>query len=72
MEWMQTYFIISTILWANLFFFFIITSRRIDRMENFHREDMDRMENFHRQNMKRVDEKWERIFENLKERGKGG
>ena len=54
MDWMQTYTIVSTTLGA-CFFLYLITSRIIDRMEAFHREDMNRM-----------DEKWERLFENLK------
>ena len=41
--------------------FYMITERRIDKMETFHREDM-----------KSMDSKWERLFEKfiIKEHGK--
>ena len=66
MDWTQTYTIISTTLGRTLaacLFFYVITSKRMDRMETFHREDM-----------KSMDSKWERLFEKLllKEQGKGG
>lgn len=57
MDWMQTYTIIATTLGGLLgacAFFYIITSKRMDRMEIFHREDI-----------KNMDAKWERLFEKL-------
>ena len=66
MEWMQVYTIIGTTLGGTLaacLFFYVITAKRMDRMEIFHREDM-----------KSMDSKWERLFEKLllKEQGKEG
>jgi len=66
MEWMQVYTIIGTTLGgtlASLLFFYVITAKRMDRMETFHREDMKII----------MDSTWE-ILEKilLKEQGKEG
>ena len=41
--------------------FYKITDKRIDRMEEHHREDIKRMDDNH----KEMDLKWERLFERL-------
>lgn len=57
MDWIQTFTIIGSItasMVAVWYAFYNITDKRIDRMEQHHREDMQRM-----------DAKWERLFERL-------
>ena len=57
MDWTQTFTIIGSItasMIAVWYAFYNITDKRIDRMEEHHRDDI-----------KRMDEKWERLFERL-------
>jgi hypothetical protein len=57
MDWTQTFTIIGSItasMIAVWYAFYNITDKRIDRMEEHHREDMQNM-----------DAKWERLFERL-------
>ncbi len=64
MDWTQTFTIIGST-WGSMvavwYAFYKITDKRIDRMEQYHREDMNRMDNNH----KEMDLKWERLFERL-------
>jgi hypothetical protein len=53
MDWIQTFTIIGSMMGAT-YAFYHITDKRIDRMEEHHRDDI-----------KRMDEKWERLFERL-------
>lgn len=53
MEWVQVFTIIGSMV-AAWYGFYNIADKRIDRMENHHREDM-----------KKMDDKWERLFERL-------
>ena len=53
MDWTQTFTIIGSMIGA-MYAFYHITDKRIDRMEEHHRDDI-----------KRMDEKWERLFERL-------
>jgi|JI10StandDraft_1071094.scaffolds.fasta_scaffold18704_13 hypothetical protein len=53
MDWTQTFTIIGSMIGAT-YAFYHITDKRIDRMEEHHRDDI-----------KRMDEKWERLFERL-------
>lgn len=61
MDWMQILTIIAATV-GSTYAFYMITERRIDKMETFHREDM-----------KSMDSKWERLFEKfiIKEQSKG-
>lgn len=80
MDWTQTFTIIGSMIGATYAFYYI-TDKRIDRMEEHHRDDIKRMDNTHREDMKEIkesqkamDAKWERLFERLliqdKERGR--
>lgn len=57
MDWIQfltNLLAVGTPMAGTVYIFYSITSNRIDRMEEHHREDMIRM-----------DDKWERLFEKL-------
>jgi hypothetical protein len=60
MEWMQVLTIIAATV-GSTYAFYMITADRINRMENFHREDINRMDD----KFTKIDEKWERLFEKL-------
>lgn len=53
MEWTQTLAIIGSLVGA-VYAFYYIMDKRMDRMDDHHREDM-----------KLMDAKWERLFERL-------
>lgn len=62
MDWTQTFTIIGST-WGSMvvvwYAFYKITDKRIDRMEEHHREDIKRMDDNH----KEMDLKWEPLFE---------
>jgi hypothetical protein len=60
MEWLQVFTIIASTL-GGVYVFFMITAERINRLEQFHREDMKSMES----RFAAMDAKWERLFERL-------
>lgn len=60
MDWVQTLTIIGSMLGAT-YAFYHITDKRIDRMEEHHREDIKELKDTH----KEMDSKWERLFERL-------
>ena len=60
MDWTQTFTIIGSMLGAT-YAFYHITDKRIDRMEEHHREDIKELKDTH----KEMDAKWERLFERL-------
>lgn len=75
MDWIQVLTIVASAV-GSVYVFFMITAERINRMEEFHREDIKNMESrFTAMDSKfiAIDEKWERLFERLllqdKERG---
>ena len=57
---LNTFSIITPIIGA-VYVFYSTTLSRIDRMEDFHREDMVRID----ERFIRMDKKWERLFEKL-------
>jgi len=71
MEWVQVLTIIASTL-GGVYVFFMITAERINRLEQFHREDIQKMDD-KLQHMdekwtdiiKNMDSKWERLFERL-------
>jgi hypothetical protein len=67
MEWLQVFTIIASTL-GGVYVFFMITAERINRLEQFHREDMKSMESRFAAMESRfaaMDAKWERLFERL-------
>jgi hypothetical protein len=75
MDWTQTFTIIGSItasMVAVWYAFYTITDKRIDRMEEHHREDIQIInDNLQKIDLKwdeaiqRMDSKWERLFERL-------
>lgn len=53
MDWTQVLTIVVATV-GSTYGFYMITERRMNRLEDFHREDMAR-----------IDDKWERLFEKL-------
>jgi hypothetical protein len=68
MDWTQTLTIIIsiiTIVITSVYFLYHITDKRIDRMEEHHRDDIRIMDSKWDHALQRMDEKWERLFERL-------
>ncbi len=67
MEWMQVLTIIAATV-GSTYAFYMITAERINRMEEFYRQDIkNRDDRFLVMDEKfnKIDEKWERLFEKL-------
>ena len=64
MDWTQTFTIIGTMIGA-VYAFYHITDKRIDRMEEHHRDDIKKMDDTHREDIQRIDSKWDEALQRM-------